>query len=67
MTGGVVENVTVAVIIAVAITTVLILTLGALVLWGEWRARRWRGKVGPSGPSRRGVRRAAGHARDRAA
>jgi hypothetical protein len=67
MTGSFVENVMMAVTISVALTTGLILALGVLLLWGEWRARRWRANAGPGRPSRRRVRREAGHARDHAA
>jgi hypothetical protein len=67
MTGSFVENVTMAVMISVALTTGLVLVLAALLLWGEWRARRWRANARPDGPVRRRVRRETGHARDRAA
>lgn len=67
MTGSFVENVMMAVMISVALTTALLLGLGILLLWSEWRARRWRANARPGGPSTRRVRRRTGSVRDRAA
>jgi hypothetical protein len=67
MTGSSLENVMMAVMISVALTTALLLGLGVLLLWSEWRARRWRANARPGGSSTRGLRRRAGSVRDRAA
>jgi hypothetical protein len=64
MMGSFAENVMMAVMIAGVLTTALLLALGVLVVWTEWRARRWRANAWPGGPSTHRVRGEAGPARD---
>jgi hypothetical protein len=47
MTGTLFEDVMIAAMVAGILTVALTVTLGALVVWAEWRARRWRTNVWP--------------------
>jgi uncharacterized membrane protein YqjE len=46
MTGSLFEDVMVAAMVAGVLTVALTVSLGALVVWAEWRAHRWVRKGG---------------------